>query len=104
MDADQKFVKNMKLMKWPGNIRQLENFIERVMVMSEKNYLDPEILPSVVKSTSMRNANLKSTLAAKEMEIIKDTLKCTNGNHKEAAELLGITTTTLWRKIKQGTK
>lgn len=102
--ADQNFIKNTKLMEWPGNIRQLANFIERVMVMTEKNYLDPEILPLVIKSTSMKKFNLKSILENKEMEIIKNTLKCTNGNHKEAAELLGITTTTLWRKIKQGTE
>lgn len=102
-DADQEFIKNLKLMEWPGNIRQLENFIERVMVMSEKNDLDPEILPLVVKNTSMKNVNLKSILENKEREIIQATLKRTNGNHREAAELLGITTTTLWRKIKQGT-
>ncbi|HEX9653589.1 MAG TPA: sigma-54 dependent transcriptional regulator [bacterium] len=89
---------------WPGNIRELENVLQRAIALSDSDEIGPQVLPVEVgdrggpAAESHRGRNGK--LAEVELEIILKTLKEMNGNRKKTAERLGISTTTLWRKLK----
>ncbi len=103
---------------WPGNIRQLSNIIERLIVIC-----DDEIITSdmVEKATDLLNQSESSLIegrtkareeasshmdrtasaALTEEELIKRALMEAKGERRLAAQRLGISTTTLWRKIKK---
>ena len=86
---------------WPGNVRELENAIERAAVLSQKGVILPELLPSaIIHSDSARSQKTTAvrSLADVEKDHIQAVLKMTNNNRARAAEILGISTTTLWRK------
>lgn len=98
---------------WPGNIRQLENFIERCVVLSNGNEINIDTVDeatmgtpvhidkdeNIINKTSTYNTSLR--LNNIESETIKKVLIETNGNRKVAAEKLGISVTTLWRRLKK---
>lgn len=86
---------------WPGNIREFENVIRRVVVLSKDRIIRPEFLPAEIRSTENRQfLNIIPKLEDLEKEHIIQVLKLTS-NPKEAAKILGISETTLWRKRKQ---
>jgi len=89
---------------WPGNVRELENAIERAAVFAKEGVIFPENLPpAILKSvyTSQNAEDLQSrTLEQIERNHINNILKMTNGNKSRAAKILGISPTTLWRKLK----
>lgn len=89
---------------WPGNIRELENLIERIYILSSDNIIDANCLPPEVNNlsinTDMNNYGLKKALLDYEKEIIKTTFKKA-GTLKETARLLKIDQSTLWRKMKK---
>jgi transcriptional regulator with PAS, ATPase and Fis domain len=96
---------------WPGNVRQLENFIERCVVLSGErdidiSYIDDEIVPRkhAVKEDKTDNKTpktIKRGLGPIDDETILNMLEETKGNRKLAAENLGISVTTLWRRLKK---
>ncbi|OQB21488.1 MAG: Transcriptional regulatory protein ZraR [candidate division BRC1 bacterium ADurb.Bin183] len=89
---------------WPGNIREMENAIERAAVVSHGGVILPENLPlTVTKSLDGFNRFYPSdmTLEQVEMEHIKNVLKKTGGSRIKAADILGISQATLWRKLKE---
>lgn len=97
---------------WPGNVRQLENLIERCIVISNEREINDEILSEALYRTpsnkeieekkSVEEVQDKSgVLKNAEYDIIKRVLHETNGNRKLAAEKLGISVTTLWRRLKK---
>ncbi|MGD9568771.1 MAG: sigma 54-interacting transcriptional regulator [Sedimentibacter sp.] len=99
------------LYDWPGNVRQLENFIERCVVLSEGKEIDIDIIdeaatgvPTYINEeenlTHENKINSKGVLRHIENETIKNVLEETNGNKSLAAEKLGISVTTLWRRLK----
>jgi two-component system response regulator HydG len=96
---------------WPGNVRQLRNVVESMVVVDYDGVLDVDDLP-VEFSTPTEGApeavvgdNLGSLvgkpLTDLERLFIGETLKLTGGNREEAAEMLGIGERTLYRKIKE---
>lgn len=91
---------------WPGNVRELENAIERAAVLSKDSIIRPENLPPGVIREHRGGFPLGPdaqdlTLEKLEQQYIAKVLKQTNGNKTEAAKILGISPTTLWRKLKQ---
>ncbi len=88
--------------QWPGNVRELENAMERAVALS----LEPEIgqaeLPENIRQHTAPGAE-SARLSLKEMERrhIIETLEACHGNYDEAARVLGIGRTTLWRKLKE---
>jgi len=91
---------------WPGNVRELENTIERAAVMSHDAVIRPSDLPQSVIHSRLSDIPgstdpFHSNLQELEKAHILRVLQSTEGNRTRAAELLGISSTTLWRKLKQ---
>lgn len=90
---------------WPGNVRELENALERAAVLSEQGRVIPEGLPPSVRGLRPSPDNGASSfirpLAEIELDHIKAVLRHTRGNRADAAKILGISTTTLWRRLKE---
>ncbi|MCF6159424.1 MAG: sigma-54-dependent Fis family transcriptional regulator [wastewater metagenome] len=96
---------------WPGNIRELQNMIERAVALSKGEVINVNelLLPeeefhAIVKQPmeeEKRKSFIVSTLAEQEKKAIIDALNKYGGNQTKVAQILGISTTTLWRKIKK---
>lgn len=89
---------------WPGNVRELENMMERNLALVNKDVIEREDLifnnTFQEKSRTQKVYEEKITLAEAEKQLILGCLEDCFGNHKETAEILGISTTTLWRKLR----
>lgn len=85
---------------WKGNIRELKNIIERAAILAEGSVLTPDLLPEEFRQQS-RAANVSTESSMQEIERahIKRVLKSVQGNKTKAAKVLGIGTSTLYRKI-----
>ena len=87
---------------WPGNVRELENAIERAVVLQENGRLEPRDFYPVIaeERSSEKTAALEEMppLEKVERDYIYEVLRATRWNKKEAAEILGISTVTIWRK------
>lgn len=98
-------VKALTEYDWPGNIRELENTIERAVVLSKSNGIDIEDLMyhGIGASLSALGpvGGKYKTLEEIEKEYIKAVLRAQLGNKTRAADLLGIDRKTLWAKIKK---
>ncbi len=89
---------------WPGNIRQLRNVIERAVALSRNEKIGPDDLPfQNTDQEIFRSLGTKEEIIPlKELEkrYIQRVMEQVAGNQKQAAVLLGISQTTLWRKLK----
>jgi len=88
---------------WPGNIRELQNLIERVVAISPNGMVKKNLLPPymIEKKKNWKAVALKKVTRDAEKEHIIKILELTDSNKTEAASILGITTKTLWQKIKE---
>lgn len=90
---------------YPGNIRELKNLIESMVVLSQDKILGLADLPVLLRESSKKKdgivINIGTSMQEAEKEIISQTLKKANGNRKMAANILGIGLRTLQRKIKE---
>ena len=90
---------------WRGNVRELENTIERAVALARGAVLTPEDLPERVRSNAASAAILakakarRLTLAELEREYILEIMRETGGNKSRAAEMLGLDRKTLYRKL-----
>ncbi len=98
-------LKALKEYDWPGNIRELENTIERAVVLTRGDGIDLEdVMYHGISAgaTAVGSASGKlQTLEGMEKEYIKAVLRAQNGNRTRTAEVLGIDRKTLWAKIKK---
>ena len=91
---------------YPGNIRELSNFIERGVALTQDNTLNIQHLPQSLGALTVRvfkpeMAATPSTLEEQETEHILQVLKMADGNRTQAAKMLGIDRVSLWRKLKK---
>ena len=90
---------------WPGNIRELENCIERAVLLCDGDVIRSEHLPPslqmVKKTESAANRSLSEIIANTERELIVDALKKFDGQQRKTAKELGITERILGYKIKK---
>jgi DNA-binding NtrC family response regulator len=95
----EKAMEVLKNYYWAGNVRELENVIQRLVVMSEGEYIDVPDLPSLMRYSALRNSGIHRTLAEVELEHIRNVLESVDGNKSQAAEILGIDRKTLRTKL-----
>ena len=89
---------------WPGNIRELENSIERAIVLTDGDDLTPEAFPFESRDTPIEvnvGASLKEANDAFRHTFITNTLKSTGGNRTKAAKILNVQRSNLSRLIKE---
>jgi len=91
---------------FPGNVRELENLIERAVVLCrgdriEAAHLPPEVLNASATRSGADHPHPESLLVEAEAAAIVEALRRHNGHRRKTAEALGIDKTTLWRKMKR---
>lgn len=93
---------------WRGNVRELENIIERAMVLTENNIIGMECIPLTQKngydrpmSPAAGTLSIKKATKALEKELIAGALKITKGNRTQAARILEVSLPALIYKIKE---
>jgi len=90
---------------WPGNIRELENCIERACILSNDGVIRSHNLPASLQtaatSETMQSGTLDIILGKMEKQIIIDALISTKGNGAKAAELLGVTERMMGIRLKK---
>ncbi len=92
---------------WPGNIRELQNVIERAVLLGKSDVIEAGDLPrEVVGGPSLSisrvgNMTLKEALEEPERQIILDVLESNNWNRNSTADSLGVNRTTLYKKMKK---
>jgi len=84
---------------WPGNVRELKNVIERVIAVHKQEMVDATIIKLMLKD--QHEFDFYIDLVPDEFEEIKKALLLARGNHTKAAKTLGISRSTLWRKLKR---
>ncbi len=96
------FMKHLLNHEWKGNIRELKNVIERAVILAKNNQLVIEGLPLELQVINEKGKELSAfDLASVEKLHIQRVLNYTRGNKTEAARLLNIGLTTLYRKIEE---
>ncbi len=97
------FVRKITTYEWPGNIRELENAIEHAAVLSGGDQLSPEHLPLAVARESDQSIPDLMAHWPTEAELVRryteEVLQHTGQNRSQAARLLGINASTLWRRL-----
>jgi two-component system NtrC family response regulator len=92
--VSESYLSSICKMHWKGNIRELKNSIERSVILTDGNELEPSSLPTLPQAVGFELANM-------EKAHIQKVLDHCNHNKTEAAKLLGIGLTTLYRKIEE---
>jgi len=108
----------LQLYSWPGNVRELENLIERLVILNRTGVIGIEDLPPAIRDPSAdllaaatatnggtvgnsEAIDLVATLARMEAALIDRAMRTSGGNKTRAAELLGLSRTTLLDKLKR---
>ncbi len=89
--------------EWTGNVRELENTLESILVINNPEAIDVQHLPPEIKDSKRRPEvipiKIGTSLEEVEKEILVETLRATKGNKRKAAQLLGINVRTIHRKM-----
>lgn len=104
MNIDSEAREILQQYRWPGNIRQLENLIERAAAFCEDNEIQIQDLPNELLQKGSGSSMLGlagCTLAEIEAEAIRQTLEYCGNNKAETARTLGITEKSIYNKIKR---
>ncbi len=99
--VSREFLTALQHHEWKGNIRELKNIIERSVLLIEGDTLLPESLPFTITQTAGIKTMSAFELAGAEKLHIQKVLNYTKGNKTEAAKLLNIALTTLYRKLEE---
>jgi two-component system NtrC family response regulator/two-component system response regulator AtoC len=91
---------------WPGNVRELRNAVERAVIFAEPGrpirlaHLPPYLREAAPKPAPLAGKTLR-TLREVEADYIREVIEACAGNRRKAAEILGLSVVTLWRKSRK---
>ena len=85
---------------WPGNVRQLQHVLERLLILSPVEVLEADAVADALNSLEPRSKPVQSLMDAEE-EQIRKVLRATGGNKTRAAQILNIERKTLYRKLER---
>ncbi len=93
----------LKSYSYPGNVRELENIIERAVILEKTPYIRPESLPVSMQLFKIETVSPETIKTVDELtrEYAQKVLELVDGNRTKAAEMLGISRTSLWRILKE---
>jgi DNA-binding NtrC family response regulator len=93
----------LKSYSFPGNVRELENIIERAVILEKGSLIRPESLPQTLKMFQIETIDPERVRTLEELnkDYTEQVLEYAGGNRSKAAELLGISRTSLWRILKE---
>jgi transcriptional regulator with PAS, ATPase and Fis domain len=105
LGADDDAVRALMALPWRGNVRELDNVIEHTMILAEGDRIGLRDLPSAIVASSQNQAaftfNLRDALREFEKKHIQRALEHVGQDRKEAAKLLDISLSSLYRKIEE---
>jgi two-component system response regulator PilR (NtrC family) len=104
LGVDDQALRALMSAEWPGNVRELENALERAVLLTDGACLAVEDLPSELTGAGGSDAlsqDLRCAVRAYEREHIRRVLTTTKGNREEAARLLGVNASTLYRRLQR---
>jgi len=104
--VDNDALEVLRSYRWPGNVRQLRNVMQRALIVSNGPLIMSDDLPPELRRLSGNSVGafelpLGSSLEELEREFIRRTLEFTSGNKPRAAELLGISLKTLYNRLER---
>jgi len=106
-------LERLRLYRWPGNVRELRNLVERATLMSADGTADIADLPEELRGADAPPADtgpgpgpqpdrpMAMSLTSTEQQTIETVIQATGGNLSDAAGILGISRSTLYRKMSQ---
>ncbi|RKD33796.1 sigma-54 dependent transcriptional regulator PrdR [Thermohalobacter berrensis] len=104
---DKEAIEILQTYKWKGNIRELKNVIEYLMVIDSEKIITKDMIPKyILEDIDMKEVkdnyplDLNKAICKLEIDTIKKALSIANGNKKKAAEILNIPRSTLYYKMK----
>jgi len=84
---------------WAGNVRELQNILERILATLKQAKIDADIVGQHLEDH--HEPEIRAQILQDEWEEIRRALAEARGKHAEAAKILGISRSTLWRKLKK---
>jgi transcriptional regulator with PAS, ATPase and Fis domain len=99
----EKFIEKIKKYNWPGNVRELQGVIERELLhLEEKSKIIKHIPDSILRGKLSKDSNMKlMSIAQMEKKLIKKTISTLGDNNKVVSESLGVSQSTLYRKMRE---
>ncbi len=97
------YLEKLESYPWPGNVRELKNIIERSVILTENEEITIDSLPLEILNVTVSDSKTMSAFELSSIEKlhIQKVMNYTNGNKTEAAKLLNIAITTLYRKLEE---
>ena len=88
---------------FPGNVRELENIIERALILEKSSVITPESLPRGIRVLEIATIDPERIRSIDEIvrEYAEQVVKMLDGNKTKAADVLGISRTSLWKILKE---
>jgi len=104
-------VKLLEQYKWPGNVRELEHVIERLIIIGEEKVIDMQAVDGLLRELDLdrlwggeNDSSHAHSLEDMEVDFISTVLENESNNKSKAAKRLGISRSTLWRKLRSQSK
>ncbi|MDI6813529.1 MAG: sigma 54-interacting transcriptional regulator [Desulfitobacteriaceae bacterium] len=105
-EITQPAIEKLKQYIWPGNIRELQNIMERLFSLVDSNVIEADDLDTFLPANwatrnGFDNKSLKNSLGEIERELILEAIAAAGGNKTQAAKILGLSRSTFYEKLKQ---